>query len=149
MFYFCELSNALFLLRLCVRVVSSNRGGLGKTLFVRRLTDQLQNLVNNEMVLSPGTDTSLHVTVPLHGNSIDSSMLVDSLLPHAERGNVPLSRVFHLDVSPSVRHGNQSLTLALIDSNFIAVVHIHLDSQMWAALSHIMKKDNSKARESC
>jgi len=85
-----------------VRVVSSNRGGLGKTLFVRRLTDQLPNLVNNDMVLSHSPNTSLHVTVPLHGNSTDSSMLVDSLLPYGVRADVPLSRVFHLDVAPSV-----------------------------------------------
>ena len=82
--------------------MSSNRGGLGKTLFVRRLTDQLPNLVNNDMFLCHCSNTSLHVTVPLHGNSTDSSMLVDSLLPHGVRANVPLSRVFHLDVAPSV-----------------------------------------------
>ena len=92
------------MLRLCVRVVSSNRGGLGKTLYVRRLTDQLRKLMNNDMVVSHDADISLHVTVPLHGNSTDSSMLVESLLPHAVMANVPLSRVFHLDVSPSVRH---------------------------------------------
>ena len=100
------LTIAFVVLRLCVRVVTSNRGGLGKTLYVRRLTDQLQNLVNNDMVVYRDSNISLHVTVPLHGNSTDSSMLVDSLLPHATRANVPLSRVFHLDVSPSVRHEN-------------------------------------------
>ena len=98
------LTIAFVVLRLCVRVVTSNRGGLGKTLYVRRLTDQLQNLVNNHMVVRRDSGVSLHVTVPLHGNSTDSSMLVDSLLPHATRANVRLSRVFHLDVSPSVRH---------------------------------------------
>ena len=84
---------------------------MGKTLFVRRLTDQLPNLVNNDMVLTNArmrdAKVALYVTVPLHGNSTDSSMLVDSLLPHAERANVPLSRVFHLDVSPSVRYVEQ------------------------------------------
>ncbi|KAK2553290.1 E3 ubiquitin-protein ligase rnf213-alpha [Acropora cervicornis] len=100
--------------KLCVRVVSSNRGGLGKTLFVRRLTDQLPNLVNNDMVLSHCSNTSLHVTVPLHGNSTDSSMLVDSLLPHGVRANVPLSRVFHLDVAPSVRRGLDTLLFNLL-----------------------------------
>ena len=100
------LTNTFLVLRLCVRVVTSNRGGLGKTLYVRRLTDQLQNLVNNDMVVCRDSRISLHVTVPLHGNSTDSSTLVDSLLPHATRANVPLSRVFHLDVSPSVRPEN-------------------------------------------
>ena len=79
---------------------------MGKTLFVRRLTDQLPNIINNDMVLTNlrrrDSNISLNVTVPLHGNSTDSSMLVDSLLPHAVKANVPLSRVFHLDVSPSV-----------------------------------------------
>ncbi|XP_067057901.1 E3 ubiquitin-protein ligase rnf213-alpha-like isoform X3 [Acropora muricata] len=100
--------------KLCVRVVSSNRGGLGKTLFVRRLADQLPNLVNNDMVLSHSPNTSLHVTVPLHGNSTDSSMLVDSLLPHGVRSDVPLSRVFHLDVAPSVRRGLDTLLFNLL-----------------------------------
>lgn len=98
-FVICALTS----FRLCVRVVSSSRGGLGKTLFVRRLTDKLPNLVNNDMVVSRCSNLSLHVTVPLHGNSTDSSMLVDLLLPHGVKANVPLSRVFHLDVSPSVR----------------------------------------------
>lgn len=103
----CGVSSyALFVSRLCVRVVSSSRGGLGKSLFVGRLTDQLTKLVNNDMVLSRCPSTSLHVTVPLHGNSTDSSMLVDSLLPHGVKANVPLSRVFHLDVAPSVRANN-------------------------------------------
>ena len=49
------------------------------------------------------SNTFWHVTVPLHGNFIDSSMLVGALLPHAVKVNVPLFRIFHLDVSPSVR----------------------------------------------
>ena len=100
-------ANMLIFFRLSVRVVSSHRGGLGKTLFVRRLTEQLPNL-NNDMVMEnlqrQVSKTFLHVTVPLRGNSIDSSMLVDALLPHAVKANVPLSRIFHLDVSPSVRY---------------------------------------------
>ncbi|KAJ7339375.1 hypothetical protein OS493_005769 [Desmophyllum pertusum] len=101
--------------KLCVRVVSSKRGGLGKTLVVRRLTDQLPNLVNNDMVVRRhDSNISLHVTVPLHGNSTDSSMLVDSLLPHAVKANVPLSRVFHLDVSPSIRRGLDTLLFNLL-----------------------------------
>ena len=101
-------ANMLIFFRLSVRVVSSHRGGLGKTLFVHRLREQLPNLVNNDMVMTnlrrQGSKTFLHVTVPLHGNSTDSSMLVDALLPHAVKANVPLSRIFHLDVSPSVRY---------------------------------------------
>ncbi|PFX19442.1 E3 ubiquitin-protein ligase RNF213 [Stylophora pistillata] len=103
---------------LCVRIVSSHRGGLGKTLYVRRLTEQLPNLVNNDMVMTTwrGQDskTFLHVTVPLHGNSTDSSMLVDALLPHMVKVNVPLSRIFHLDVSPSMRRGLDALLFNLL-----------------------------------
>ncbi|XP_022806308.1 E3 ubiquitin-protein ligase rnf213-alpha-like [Stylophora pistillata] len=104
--------------KLSVRVVSSPRGGLGKTLFVRRLTEQLPNLVNNDMVMTnlrrQDCKTFLHVTVPLHGNSTDSSMLVDALLPHAVKANVPLSRIFHLDVSPSMRRGLDTLIFNLL-----------------------------------
>ncbi|XP_015765580.1 PREDICTED: E3 ubiquitin-protein ligase RNF213-like [Acropora digitifera] len=64
------------------------------------------------MVLSDSSNTSLHVTVPLHGTSTDSSMLVDSLLPHGARANVP--RVFHLDVASSVRRGLDTLLFNLL-----------------------------------
>ncbi|KAL9988404.1 hypothetical protein ACROYT_G002842 [Oculina patagonica] len=104
--------------KLCVRAVSSRRGGLGKTLLVRRLTEQLPNLINNDMVWTNlrrhDSNICLHVTVPLHGNSTDASMLVDSLLPHAVKANVPLSRVFHLDVSPSMRRGLDTLLFNLL-----------------------------------
>ena len=111
--------------RLSVRVVSSSRGGLGKTLFVRRVTDQLPNLVNNDMVSSHSPSTSLHVTVPLHGNSTDSSMLVDSLLPHEVRSNVPLSRVFHLDVSPSVRKFDMVFSSSVLSETYGAQFRIY------------------------
>ena len=104
--------------------MSSDRGGLGKTLFVRRLTDQLPHLVNNDMVLSHSPSTSLHVTVPLHGNSTDSSMLVDSLLPHEVRANVPLSRVFHLDVSPSVRKFDMVFSSFVLSETYAAQFRI-------------------------
>ncbi|PFX17552.1 E3 ubiquitin-protein ligase RNF213, partial [Stylophora pistillata] len=104
--------------RLCVRVVSSHRGGMGKTLFVRRLTEQLPDLANNEMVVtnlrSQDCNALLHVTVPLHGNSTDSSMVVDALLPHTVKANVPLSRIFHVDVSPSMRRGLDTLLFNLL-----------------------------------
>ncbi|XP_022803330.1 E3 ubiquitin-protein ligase rnf213-alpha-like isoform X2 [Stylophora pistillata] len=103
---------------LCVRVVSSNRGGMGKTLFVRRLTEQLPDLENNDLIMTNlrGQDskTLLHVTVPLHGNSTDSSMVADALLSHAVKANVPLSRIFHLDVSPSMRRGLDTLLFNLL-----------------------------------
>ena len=66
--------------RLSVRVVSSHRGGLGKTLFVRRLAEQLPKLVNNDMVMKnlrrQDSKTFLHVTI--HTSSWEFHRLVDA-----------------------------------------------------------------------
>ena len=83
-----------------MRVLSSERAGCGKSLVVRRLSENLVQIGNNDNVLSY---LSLPcISVPIYGPAVDQCSVVESLLPHIIVPDLPLSRIFHLDVHPSV-----------------------------------------------
>ena len=96
-----------FLYRLAVRVLSSGRAGAGKSLVVRRLSESLPGLKNNDAVMDflrdMETDVPLCISVPIYGPSVHQCAIAESLLPHTIVPDLPLSRIFHLDVHPSVR----------------------------------------------
>lgn len=86
-----------------MRVISSNRAGVGKTLVVTRLCEKLIRLPNNDRMAKMRKRTEqLHVTVPLHGTVADTHQILDALWQHPINASLPLSRIIHLDVSPSV-----------------------------------------------
>ena len=90
------------LYRLAVRVLSSERAGAGKSLVVYRLSQSLHGLKNNETVMDYLRDAPLCITVPIYGPFVHQYAIAESLLPHTIIPDLPLSRVFHLDVHPSV-----------------------------------------------
>ena len=86
----------LLLIRCTVRVIRSERTGMGKSLYVRRMTKMLKEKLK-EQVTYP-----LCVTIPIHGPNIDFDKVMKSLLHHANPIE-PFSQIFHFDVAPSVR----------------------------------------------
>lgn len=92
--------------RLAVRVLSSKGAGAGKSLLVCRLSQSLPGLKNNETVIDylrdMEADVPLCITVPIYGPFVHQDAIAESLLPHTIIPDLPLSRVFHLDVHPSV-----------------------------------------------
>lgn len=44
----------------------------------------------------------LSVVVPLHGTTADTQQILDALWQHPVESNLPVSRIIHIDVSPSV-----------------------------------------------
>ena len=92
----------VLLLRLSVRVVHSSRAGVGKSLVVQKLAEQLTGLTNNKK-LRPHLVHSLCPTIPLHGISVNRNQVIRSLIAHAVKRDIPVSRIFHLDISQSVR----------------------------------------------
>ena len=100
--------------RLSVRVVSSSRSGVGKSLFVQRLSEELENskkILNNDIakqrLRNMGADVPpLIAVVPIHERTVNQSAVVGALLQHSIAPNIPLSRIFHIDVSPSVSHAH-------------------------------------------
>lgn len=94
------------LYRLAVRVVSSERAGAGKSLAVCRLSQRLSGLQNNDAVMDylrdMNADVPLCISVPIYGPVVHQHIVAESLLPHTIVPDLPLSRIFHFDVHPSV-----------------------------------------------
>ncbi len=74
---------------------------MGKSLIVKHLAEQLTNLPNNKKIRD-GLVSSLCPTTPVHGISVDSDRVTRALLSHAVKKDIPVSRIFHLDMSQSV-----------------------------------------------
>ena len=89
-----------------MRVFSSERAGSGKTLAVHRLNENLRQLANNDVVIryleDTDTDVQLCIVIPIYGPAVNQCSVVESFLPHMVAPDLPLSRIFHIDVHPSV-----------------------------------------------
>jgi len=73
-----------------VRVVSSPRSGMGKSLFVQRMVEKLQTHTSQK---------NCHLIIPIHGPVVNVSMLLDLL----EQGlSMDLCTVIHIDIAESV-----------------------------------------------
>ena len=86
----CTLYICFELFRSCVRIVTSNRAGMGKSLYIKRLREALE------------TQTSvqpLEVVVPLHGPVVTADTVVKALEKHFGKHT---ATIFHIDIAPSV-----------------------------------------------
>jgi hypothetical protein len=76
-------------------------------LIVKDHSKKLDEVTNNHRVTRLLEDKEEHVTpyviIPLHGKTVNLSDTVGFLLPYSLKSDVPVSRIFHIDVSPSVR----------------------------------------------
>ena len=91
-----------------VRVVTSTDPGVGKSLVVQGLAEYVANLPNNLLIAERMREQNqeprpLCVTIPLHDRFAGVADIVGFFLPHVIHSNVPLSRIFHLDSSCTVR----------------------------------------------
>ncbi|KAK2555497.1 E3 ubiquitin-protein ligase rnf213-alpha [Acropora cervicornis] len=104
--------------KVSVRVFSSERAGSGKTLAVHRLHQNVRQLTNNDVVIryldDTDTDVQLCIAIPIYGPEVKQSSVVESFLPHMVAPDLPLSRIFHLDVHPSVTSGLDTLLFNLL-----------------------------------
>ncbi|XP_067056125.1 E3 ubiquitin-protein ligase rnf213-alpha-like isoform X2 [Acropora muricata] len=104
--------------KMSVRVFSSERAGSGKTLAVHRLNQNLRQLRNNDVVIrySEGkeTDLPLCIAIPIYGPAVNHCSVVESFLPHMVPPDQPLSRIFHIDVHPSVTNDLDTLLFNLL-----------------------------------
>ncbi|XP_062507501.1 E3 ubiquitin-protein ligase rnf213-alpha-like isoform X2 [Corticium candelabrum] len=102
-----------------VRVVRSSRAGVGKTSFVKAMADRLGTLSTNRCInLSPVTSgeekVTLHVMIPLHEKDIDVDDVVKKLRPFCLSPDRKIARIIHIDVSPLVCGGVDSLVFNLL-----------------------------------
>ncbi|PVD28712.1 hypothetical protein C0Q70_11306 [Pomacea canaliculata] len=96
---------------LCVRVVKSQRSGVGKTLYKQRLVDQL---LKCHPANSQSERSNLSVTIPLHTYRVQTQDVADILLKQTlETGDI-LPRIIHLDISYEVQEGVDHLLYNLL-----------------------------------
>ena len=87
--------------RYVARVVKSERAGMGKSLYVNRLTDKLEKMLNQS---DKSITYSLCVTIPVHGPTVDSNEIMKSLQHSSSDfavGYFP-AQIFHFDIASSV-----------------------------------------------
>ena len=86
-------NSILTLYRSHVRVVSSNRAGMGKSLFIQKQAEQLGKLTSNSA-------NAVHVVIPIHGPSATSDLLLNLLKEHYNDDN--MCKIYHFDIDSSV-----------------------------------------------
>ena len=77
----------------CVRIVSSDRSGMGKSLYIKRLAQDLAVNLSR-------TEEAVHVTVPLHGPLVTPDTVLRLFKDHFKNQTCC---IYHIDISPSVR----------------------------------------------
>ena len=75
-----------------MRVVTSQRAGMGKSLYIQRRREALKSVT---------THGPHEVIVPIHGPMVTPDTVVGALKPH-----MGMSRpiIFHLDIAPNVSY---------------------------------------------
>ena len=76
----------------CVRVVSSKRTGMGKSLFIQRMANQLGIVTNDPAKSTP-------VVIPIHGPVVTADIVMNFLKEHYRDDKCG---IYHFDVAPSV-----------------------------------------------
>ncbi|XP_078574614.1 E3 ubiquitin-protein ligase rnf213-alpha-like [Branchiostoma floridae x Branchiostoma japonicum] len=85
--------------RSSVRVISSDRPGLGKSLYVQRLAQKLRAKRRSTR------STTCYLKVPFHEAVIDVNTALSALTEQQQNPEKPTPTIIHLDVSPLVRKG--------------------------------------------
>lgn len=76
----------------CVRVVSSERPGMGKSLFIKRLAEKLG-------VISSTSAEAVKAVIPIHGPVVTSDVMLTFLKEHYKDDKC---KIYHFDLASSV-----------------------------------------------
>ena len=81
-----------------MRVIKSHRAGVGKTLKVKRLAQQLQQQTADKC----RHQGPLTISIPLHCRTVDQSAVLRTLLQHTLAPEQYVPRIFHIDIAHEV-----------------------------------------------
>lgn len=79
-------------IRSCVRVVSSTRAGMGKSLFITRMAERLLKRKGEGTVI---------ITIPIHGPHVTTDTVMEYLGSHQDN---TYGTILHFDIAPSVNN---------------------------------------------
>ncbi|XP_070580815.1 E3 ubiquitin-protein ligase RNF213-like [Ptychodera flava] len=102
----------------CVQVVTSTRAGVGKSLVVERLAQELEDITGN--------NKDVCVTVPLAEKHIDQNVIVSTLTKYITTPTNPVSRIFHFDITPAVLRGVDNFLFNMLVLGGISNIHGHI-----------------------
>ena len=88
----------------CVRIVSSKRSGMGKSLYIQRLAKRLKLNFNQSSDVH-------HVTIPLHGPVITPDTVLEFFKDNMKN---PTCCIYHIDIAPNVCFTNHFLYLVMV-----------------------------------
>ncbi|MED6260783.1 hypothetical protein ATANTOWER_028724, partial [Ataeniobius toweri] len=106
---------AAFKDRLCVGVVSSQRAGVGKSLYIRRLYEKLKHSNKKQSMLK---------CICLIEPKVDETIILQSLLDTPKRKELI---IFHFDVTSSVQKGLQEFLFKLLVLRYL----MDSEGKMW------------------
>ncbi|XP_060251783.1 E3 ubiquitin-protein ligase RNF213 isoform X5 [Ovis aries] len=110
---------AVFQDRMCVGIVASERAGVGRSLFVKRLQDQLKIQFN-------GPKVPLKV-IRLIDPQVDENEVLRSLLPFLDATYQRRPIIFHFDMTSSVRTGIWVFLFKLLVLQYL----MDINGKMW------------------
>ncbi|XP_075850113.1 E3 ubiquitin-protein ligase RNF213 isoform X2 [Microcebus murinus] len=110
---------AAFQDRMCVGIVASERAGVGKSLYVKRLHDRLKLMLKSREVPLK--------TIRLIDPQVDEGRVLGSLLPFLAARYQDRPVIFHVDVTSSVRTGVSVFLFKLLVLQYLMDIH----GKMW------------------
>ncbi|XP_073901038.1 E3 ubiquitin-protein ligase RNF213 isoform X4 [Castor canadensis] len=110
---------AVFREQLCVGIVTSERAGVGKSLYVTRLHSKLTRKLQNKSV-------PLKI-IRLTDPQVDENQVLASLLPFLDRKYQKMPVIFHFDVTTSVRTGIWVFLFKLLILQYL----MDVNGKMW------------------
>ena len=88
-----------------MRVVTSVRGGMGKSLFIEKKSDQLDKYISTNCSAKQKDrfqDYEMVVRTPVHGTTVGYNDIVSNLSSNCIFDD-DFPRIYHFDVAPTVR----------------------------------------------
>ncbi|XP_021566641.1 E3 ubiquitin-protein ligase RNF213, partial [Carlito syrichta] len=111
---------AVFRDRLCIGIVASQRAGVGKSLYVKRLHDKLKMMKISKKKVPLKT-------IRLIDPQVDESHVLGSLLPFLDAQYQKTPMIFHLDVTSSVQTGIWVFLFKLLILQYL----MDVNGKMW------------------
>lgn len=101
----CECEDFFFISRFNVRVVTSIRGGMGKSLFIEKKSDQLNKHLSHNCTPKQKDrfqNYQMVVRTPVHGTTVGYNNIVSNLSSNCIFDD-DFPRIYHFDVALTVR----------------------------------------------
>ena len=98
----------------CVRVVTSERAGVGKSLYIEQLAAKVASLDVNQRQARRNPGARFMHTIPLQGNAVSVTGVMDMFMHLVPGPSEHTSRLFHIDVARTVQSGLDTFLFNLL-----------------------------------